>query len=55
MSNVVSLFPERTEMFDNLICECNCEKFFISVNLKAVCVECRSWMDGHVDLDGSHK
>lgn len=54
-NNVISLFPHLTESFDNLICECGSEKFFISVYLKAVCCECYCWMDGNVDLKGSHR
>lgn len=54
-NNVVPLFPERTEIFDNLICECGNDKFFISVNLKAVCVDCRAWIDKYIDLSGEHQ
>lgn len=54
-NNVIILFPEFTEYFDNLICDCGSEKFFISVQLKAVCVNCHCWIDGRIDLEGAHK
>lgn len=54
-NNIVPLFPNRPVTFDNYICECGSEKFFISVYMKAVCVECYCWMDKEVDLEGSHR
>lgn len=54
-NNVISLFPYLNHIFDNLICACGCEYFFLSVNLKAVCVDCRGWMDGCIDLEGDHQ
>ena len=52
--NVHKLRANYDIMIENLICECGSETFFISKYLKAVCTECRGFMDS-VDLEGNHR
>ncbi len=43
-SNVIKLRAGYDIIFDNLICDCGCEYFLISVHQRAVCADCRAWM-----------
>jgi hypothetical protein len=53
--NVIPILKNSIE-FENWICPCGSELFFISVNFRAVCYKCRCWMlDDEIILDGEKK
>ena len=39
--------------FENLICNCGCEFFLVSIDYRVVCVDCRCWMEQTLLLDGN--
>lgn len=50
--NVIKLRPKYDYAFDCFVCECGSCHFFIAVDMRAVCVNCRHWIKGEIIFDG---
>jgi hypothetical protein len=47
--NIIPLFDDYM-MFEHYVCECGSESFFITVDLGAVCSDCRDWLINENEL-----